>query len=77
MRVLATLLAVSASDSTSGADPELGTSPFSRRIQDSAEATSLALSSYACAANDRVVIEVAAATEELELEDDWPEEALP
>lgn len=56
--LVATLLAVSASDDTGAAPPELTTTLTNRRMQDAAEATSIALSAYTCRDGDRIVIEI-------------------
>lgn len=56
--IVATLLAVSASDDTAAAPPELTTTLTNRQVQDAAEATTLTLSSYVCKDGDRVVIEI-------------------
>lgn len=51
------LLAVSASDDTSSTPPEMATSPMQRQFRDSAESTSITLSSLAVSDGDRIVIE--------------------
>ena len=55
---VADLLSVAASDNTAAGPPELLTTAATRRFQDAAEATSLALTSRTFAAGDYLVIEV-------------------
>ena len=56
---VATLLAVSASDNTTTTPPEISAvANVNRQFQNSAEATSIALTNHDCALDDRIVIEI-------------------